>query len=50
MALSINWSLLKVFVKEDLDLTVHSGEAFLPWRRQFNNSVREAGIKAAAIP
>ena len=50
MAPSIDWSLRKVFVKEDLDLTVHSGEAFLSWRRQFNNFVREAGIKAAAIP
>ena len=50
MAPSIDWSLRKVFVKEDLDLTVHSGEAFLSWRRQFNNFVREAGIKATAIP
>ena len=50
MAPSIDWSLRKVFVKEDLDLTVHSGEAFLSRRRQFNNFVREAGIKAAAIP
>ena len=50
MAPSIDWSLRKVFVNEDLDLTVHSGEAFLSWRRQFNNFVREAGIKAAAIP
>ena len=50
MAPSIDWSLRKVFVKEDFDLTMHSGEAFLSWRRQFNNFVREAGIKAAAIP
>ena len=50
MAPFIDWSLRKVFVNEDLDLTVHSGEAFLSWRRQFNNFVREAGIKAAAIP
>ena len=49
MASSIEWSLCKVFVKEDLNLTVHSGEAFLSWRRQFNNIVRKAGIKAAAI-
>ena len=44
---SIDWSLRKVFVKEDLDLTVHSGEAFLSWRQQFKNFVQEAGIKAA---
>ena len=47
MALSFVWSLRKVFVKEDLDLTVHSGETFLSWRRQFNDFVREACIKAA---
>ena len=49
LAPSIDWSLRKVFVKENLDLTVRSCEAFLSWRQQFNNFVG-ADIKVATIP
>ena len=50
MARSIDWSLKKVFIREDLHLSTHSGEFFLSWKRQFNNFIRESGIKAEEIP
>ena len=50
MERSIDWSLKKVFIREDLDLSTHSGEFFLLWKRQFNNFIRESGIKAEEIP
>ena len=50
MARSIDWSLKKVFIREDLDLSTHSEEFFLSWKRQFNNFIRESGIKAEEIP
>ena len=50
MALSIDWSLKKVFIREDLDLFTHSEEFFLSWKRQFYNFIRESGIKAEEIP
>ena len=50
MARSIDWSLKKVFIREDLDLSTHSGEFFLSWKRQFNNFIRESGIKAEETP
>ena len=45
----IDWSLKKVLVKEDLDLSNHSGDSFLAWRRQFNNFLRESGADRAQI-
>ena len=50
MARSIDWSLKKVFIRENLDLSTHSGEFFLSWKKQFNNFIRESGIKAEEIP
>ena len=50
MARSIDWSLKKIFIREDLDLSTHSGEFFLSWKRQFNNFIRESGIKDEEIP
>ena len=46
---SIDWSLKKVFVREELDLFTHSREFFLLWKRQFKNFIRESGIKAVEI-
>ena len=50
MARSIDWSLKKVFIREDLDLSTHSREFFLSRKRQFNNFIRESGIKIEEIP
>ena len=49
MARSIDWSLKKVFVREELDLSTHSGEFFLLWKRHFKNFIKESGIKAEEI-
>ena len=49
MARSIDWSLKKVFVREELDLSTHSGEFFLLWKRQFENFIKESGIKTEEI-
>ena len=49
MARSIDWSLKKVFVREELDLCTHFGKFFLSWKRQFKNFIRESGIKAEEI-
>ena len=50
MARSIDRSLKKVFIREDLDLSTNSGEFFLSWKRRFNNFIRESDIKAKEIP
>ena len=50
MSRTIDWSLKKVFIKEELDLNIHSGDAFLSWRRQFTNFLREAAIDNEQVP
>ena len=50
MARSIDWFFKKVFVREELDLSTHSGEFFLSWKRQFKNFIIELAIKAEEIP
>ena len=47
--LKINWILKNVIVREDLDLTSHTGDRFLAWKRQFLNFYRESGAEQTAI-
>ena len=43
MPQKIDWSLKKIIVRDDLDLSTQAGEEFLTWKRQFNNFLRESG-------
>ena len=46
---AINWSLKKIIVREDLDLSTQVGEAFLTWKRQFTNFLRESGASKEGV-
>ena len=46
----INCSLKKILVIEDLDLSFQAGEAFLTWKRQFTNFMRESGASREGVP
>ena len=47
---TINWSLKKILVREDLYLSSQAGEAFLTWKRQFTNFLRESGASREGVP
>ena len=50
MPQKIDWSLKKIIVRDDLDLSTQAGEEFLTWKRQFNNFLRESGASKEGIP
>ena len=46
---AINWSLKKIIVREDLDLSTQVGEEFLTWKRQFTNFLQESGASKEGV-
>ena len=47
---TINWSLKKMLVREDLDLSSQAGEAFLTWKSQFTNFLPQSGASREGVP
>ena len=47
---TISWSLKKILVGEDLDMSSQAGEALLTWKRQFTNFLRESGASREGVP
>ena len=46
---TINWSLKKILVRGDIDLSSQAGKVFLTWKRQFTNFLRESGTSREGV-
>ena len=46
---TINWSLKKILVREDIDLSSQAGKVFLTWKRQFTSFLRESGTSREGV-